>query len=213
MGIHDYHFVTRWLVPGTPREVSDVLGNPADLPRWWPSVYLEAEPLSEGGADGGGRRVRLRTRGWLPYTLDWTLTITEPREPHGFVFRADGDFDGRGEWRFEPVGAWVGVSFDWRIEARKPLLRALAPLFRPALEANHRWAMRRGEESLKLELERRRAASEWEQERIAPPPGPATGTGWILIASAATLALAAAAGEASRRRRRRRTLRHLLPWR
>ncbi len=204
MGIHDYHFSTRWLVPGTPREVSDVLGDPLDLPRWWPSVYLEAEELSGGDADGIGRTVRLSTRGWLPYTLDWNLSITERREPHGFAFRAEGDFEGRGECSFEPAGAWVGVTFDWRIEARKPLVRLLAPLFRPALEANHRWAMRRGEESLKLELDRRRAASEWERERVAAPPGPATRSGWVLLgAGAAALALAAAAGESARRRRRR----------
>ena len=205
MGINDYHFVTRWLVPGTPREVSDVLGDPADLPRWWPSVYLEAERLAPGGPDGVGRAVRLRTRGWLPYTLDWTLTVTESRDPHGFTFDAAGDLKGRGEWSLESAGAWAGVSFDWRIEARKPLLRLLAPLLRPALEANHRWAMRRGEESLKLELERRRAPSEWERERIAAPPGPATRSGWILLGAAAgALALlAAAAGETARRWRRR----------
>ncbi len=205
MGINDYHFTTRWLVPGTPREVTDVLRNPTDLPRWWPSVYLEAEEVAPGAPDGVGRAVRLRTRGWLPYTLDWQLRVTESRDPYGFAFEADGDFEGRGEWKFESAGAWVGVSFDWDIEARKPLLRLLGPLLRPALEANHRWAMRRGEESLKLELERRRAASEWEKERILSPPGPATRSGWILLgAGAGVLALLAAAGEAARRRRRRR---------
>jgi len=203
MGLHDYHFVTRWLVPGTAREVSDVLADPVDLPRWWPSVYLDAEPIEPGGSDGVGRIVRLRTRGWLPYTLDWSLRVTESRDPHGFTFRAEGDFEGRGDWTFEPAGAWVDVVFDWRIEARKPLLRFLAPLFRPALEANHRWAMRRGEESLRLELERRRAASEWERERVAAPPGPATRSGWVLLAAgAAVFALAAAAGKSARRRRR-----------
>jgi len=38
--VNDYHFVTRWTVQGTCGEVSDVLGDPLDLPRWWPSVYL-----------------------------------------------------------------------------------------------------------------------------------------------------------------------------
>jgi hypothetical protein len=210
MGIHDYHFVTRWLVPGTPREVSDVLSDAAELPRWWPSVYLEAEELSKGGDGRVGRSVRLLTRGWLPYTLAWNLTITESRDPLGFSFEAEGDFEGRGEWKFEPAGAWVGVSFDWSIEARKPLLRLLAPFFRPVLEANHRWAMRRGEESLRLELERRRAASEWERERVGAPPGPAERSGWILLGlGASALALLAAAGGAARRRRRRRGWRRL----
>jgi hypothetical protein len=44
---NDCHFVTNWQVPGTCEAVSDVLGDPLDLPRWWPSVYLKRE-LSRG---------------------------------------------------------------------------------------------------------------------------------------------------------------------
>lgn len=213
MGANDYHLVTRWLVPGTPREVSDVLANPVDLPRWWPSVYLRAEEIAPGEPSGVGRAARLLTRGWLPYTLDWTLTVTESRDPNGFTFEAEGDFVGRGRWDFEPAGAWTGVVFDWRIETRKPLLRLLAPVMKPLLAANHRWAMRRGEESLKLELERRRAATEWERERIPMPPPPARRSGAILVALAAgSLALVLAAAGALRRRRRRRRARYRF-WR
>jgi hypothetical protein len=206
MGIHDYHLVTRWLVAGTPGEVRDVLRDPMELPRWWPAVYRRAEQIRAGDAEGIGRTVRLRTRGWLPYMLDWTLRVSEERGDRGFAFEADGDFHGRGDWSFEPSGAFVEATFDWKIEARKPLLRFLAPVFRPVLEANHRWAMRRGEESLRLELERRRAASAWERERISEPPGPAAGSGWVLAAAGA-LVLAAAAGETVRRRRVRRRFR------
>lgn len=208
MGIDDYRFTTRWMVSGTPREVADVLENPAELPRWWPSVYLATEELEAPDAAGIGRVVSLHTRGWLPYTLRWTLRVTDSFGPRGFAFDATGDFEGRGEWTLAPAGAFVDVTFDWRVAVRKPLVRALAPLFRPALEANHRWAMRRGEESLKLELERRRAASEWERERVPAPPGPAASSGWVLIAAAAAaVALGAAAGRAVSRRRPRRRFR------
>ena len=37
MAANDYHFITTWRVPGTTREVSEVLADAADLPRWWPS--------------------------------------------------------------------------------------------------------------------------------------------------------------------------------
>jgi hypothetical protein len=44
-------------------------------------------------------------------------------------------------------------------------------LLRPFFAANHVWAMRRGEESLKLELRRRRAAGPGERDAVpAPPP-------------------------------------------
>lgn len=189
MGIHDYRFVTRWLLSATPDEVSAVLSDPAELPRWWPSVYLAAAPVSAGAEGGVGRETRLRTRGWLPYTLDWTIRISRRDDPNGFAFDAHGDFEGTGEWRFERSGAWTAATFDWRIEAKKPLLRVLAPVFRPILEANHRWAMRRGETSIRLELERRRAATEWERERLPAPPGPARGSGWVLLGTAAALVL------------------------
>ena len=62
------------------------------------------------------------------------------------------------------------ITYDWRVSASKPLLRWLTWLLRPVFAANHRWAMARGEESLRLELRRRRATSEMERRRMPPPP-------------------------------------------
>jgi len=67
------------------------------------------------------------TRGWLPYSLDWTLTVTESRHPYGFSLDADGDFNGRGIWRFVQDGPRVLLRYDWKIRADKPLL-LLSPL-------------------------------------------------------------------------------------
>ena len=58
------------------------------------------------------------------------------------------------------------LQFDWRVDAKKPLLRWLSPLFRSVFVQNHDWAMARGEESLKLELERRRAAASAQIARV-----------------------------------------------
>ena len=202
MGINDYRFTTRWLVPGAPREVADVLENPLDLPRWWPAVYLSARELEPPNPSGTGRVVALHTRGWLPYTLRWTLRVTDSFGPAGFAFTASGDFEGHGRWNFAPSGLWTDVVFDWEITVHKPLLRVLAPLLRPSLAANHRWAMRRGEESLRLELERRRAPSDWERANVPAPAGPAS-SGWILLGTAAAISLVAASlGLAARSRPR-----------
>jgi hypothetical protein len=41
----------------------------------------------------------------------------------------------------------VNATWDWRIRAEKPLLKALAPFMRPAgWRRIHRWAMKQGEE-------------------------------------------------------------------
>ena len=151
-----YEFTTTWRVTGAITEVADVLADPLDLPRWWPSVYLSATELAPPGPTGVGRRVRLHTRGWLPYTLRWDSRGGAHQLPARVRDRATGDFDGSGEWTFTARGAEVDVRFDWRINANKPLLRYLSFAFRPVFAANHRWAMRQGEASLRRELERRR---------------------------------------------------------
>jgi len=161
MSANDYHFITNWRVESSLEEVSDVLGNPLDLTRWWPSVYLAVQQLEPGGANGVGRVVELRTKGRLPYTLHWFFRITESRRPHGFSLEAWGDFEGSGVWTFTQAGrGFVDIAYDWRIRAEKPLLRYLSFLLKPIFAANHRWAMARGEESLRAEVERRAGAGQ-----------------------------------------------------
>jgi hypothetical protein len=154
---NDYHFITYWRVRGTVDDVKAVLADPTDLPRWWPSVYLDVRLLDPGDENGLGRQAALHTRGWLPYTLRWSFTVTEVH-PNGVTLEARGDFNGRGIWTFVQDEADVLVVYDWKVSADKPLLRNLSFLMRPVFKANHRWAMARGEQSLKLELARRRAA-------------------------------------------------------
>src|SRR5262245_17407934 len=152
-----------------------------------PSVGNSGWDLSSSGRSVG-RRVKLHTKGWLPYTLRWQFEVVEDRYPHGFSLVASGDFDGRGEWTFEQDGAFVDITYDWLVRAEKPLLRKLSFLLKPLFEANHRWAMARGEESLKLELARRRATSPAVRAAIPPPPPPVTYAGVALIAGAAAIA-------------------------
>jgi hypothetical protein len=171
MRANNYHFVTQWRVPGTVEEVADILSDAADLPRWWPAVYLDVVETKPGDEAGIGKEVSLYTRGWLPYTLRWQFRVIESDYPHSFALESWGDFVGRGEWRLRQNGRFVDITYDWRIQAEKPLLRTLSFLLRPIFAANHRWAMARGEESLRLELARR-ADNHPLNDPIPPPPGP-----------------------------------------
>ena len=168
---NEYHFITRWRVGATREEVAAVLRDARELPLWWPSVYLDVDVVEEGGADGVGRVVDLWTKGWLPYTLRWRFTTTRSAGVDGFTLRAEGDFVGQGTWTFIQDGEHVNAFYDWRIAAEKPLLRRLTWLLRPAFSANHRWAMRKGEASLRLELERRRLPA-GQATSVPAPPGP-----------------------------------------
>lgn len=207
MDAPEFRFVSQWRVVGTAGQVAAVLGDIREFARWWPSVYLDVEELEPGDEQGVGKRLRLRTKGWLPYTLHWDLRIVENHLPQGFVIESEGDLAGRGEWTFAQSGAWTIATYAWRVRAEKPLLRALAPLFASALAANHRWAMRMGERSLELELARRRAATAAERVRIPPPPPPVPAGPLLLAGGAGVVALAFVLGRSmSRRRRRRRRL-------
>jgi len=172
MRLNDYHFITHWRVRATVEEVSEILEHAEDLPRWWPSVYLDVKEIEPGVTGGIGKIVSLYTKGWLPYTLRWKFRVTDSNKPYGFALEAFGDFQGRGIWKFEQQGEWVDVEYDWKIRADKPLLRALSFALKPIFEANHRWAMARGEESLSLELARRRAPTAEQAALIPKPPRP-----------------------------------------
>jgi hypothetical protein len=166
MPSNEYHFIAHWRVEATCEEVYAVLDGVADLPRWWPAVYLSVKRLPPEPERGPGNVYELWTKGWLPYTLRWRMRRTAKNPPHGFTFEAWGDFVGRGEWTFTQDKPCVDVTFDWRLRADKPLIKALSWLFKPIFSANHRWAMTKGEESLNLELLRRRG------KEVPAPPGP-----------------------------------------
>ena len=170
--MNEYRFVSHWRVEGTVEEVYDIIEDVPSLTRWWPSVYLGADVLVAGDANGVGKKVNLWTKGWLPYTLRWQLLVNETDRPHGSTIAASGDLTGRGTWSFQQDGPMVKVTYRWQVAADKPLLRYLSFMFKPLFAANHRWAMARGEESLKLELVRRRATNLEDASLVPAPPGP-----------------------------------------
>lgn len=182
MPTHDYHFVTRWQMPAAADTIMNVLRDPQDLPRWWPAVYLGVKEIAAGDEKGVGKRITLYTKGWLPYTLRWEFEITEAEPPRRFALTATGDFVGRGVWTFEPNADGCLVTYEWRIRAEKPLLKRLSFILKPLFAMNHRWAMARGEESLRLELQRRQTPDPAERAKIpAPPPAtPARPLRWLV---------------------------------
>jgi Polyketide cyclase / dehydrase and lipid transport len=170
-----YHFISHWKVKASREEVYEVLSDAMGLMRWWPSVYLDVRVANPGDANGVGKLVELYTKGWLPYTLRWSFVVQAAEKPIGFTIIPSGDFEGRGIWTFEQDQKdpqFCLITYDWKIEATKPLLRKLSFLIKPIFSANHLWAMKKGEESLKLELLRRKAVTEFEMQIIPDAPKP-----------------------------------------
>ena len=162
-----YQFITKWHVEASPAEVYEIISDSTKLSNWWPSVYLDLKILEKGAEGGKGKLVELYTKGWLPYTLKWKFRVINTIKPYSIEIEAIGDFIGGGKWTFESSETGCNITYDWRIEAKKPILRKLSWFLKPAFSANHLWAMRMGEKSLKLELRRRKG-----EKDVPNPPKP-----------------------------------------
>ncbi len=186
-----YHFVTRWRLKASAWEVYDIISQPLEYPRWWPSVYLACREVAQGSPEGIGRRVKFHTKGLLPYTLQWESSVLGRIPAERLIIEASGDFDGRGIWTFVQDGEFVDITFDWKIAVAKPLVQYLTPVLRPVFEANHRWAMQQGEICLREELIRYRARTPEELLDAADPRGPIeVPVRWIAVGALAISAIA-----------------------
>ena len=85
--------------------------------------------------------------------------VSQSRYPEHFGIEASGDFVGRASGHIEQDGAYVNATLRLAHPRREAAAEGARAVMRPLLAANHRWAMRQGEESLALELLRRRAAT------------------------------------------------------
>jgi hypothetical protein len=170
-------------------EIYDLLYDATDLPRWWPSVYREVRQIRPNDATGTGSRFTLRAAGWLPYTIRFQFQTIEAQRPSRLALQAEGDLTGEGVFTLVQDGEWANVTYDWRIEADKPILRYFSFILKPLFATNHHWTMARGLESLQRELARRHPAGAAEQARALPPPAHGGGALRPLLGLAA-LALA-----------------------
>ncbi len=180
MKSNSYHFITHWTIAASPAQVYEILEQAERLPEWWPAVYLAVVTTKENDETGTGREISLYTKGWLPYTLRWQSRLVAKNPPYGFSIEAFGDLMGSGTWTFEPdkSGRYCHITYDWQVAANKPILRYFSFLLKPLFSANHHWAMRTGEQSLRLELRRRNAKTPEELNQIPAPPQPTFS--WLL---------------------------------
>jgi uncharacterized protein YndB with AHSA1/START domain len=142
----EYQFIDEWFVPAPPEAVYDVIGAPLEYPDWWGDVFLEVE--GDEGPPRVGRRNRIKARGFLPYRLRFESEVVDAERPRRIQMSLSGDFDGGGEWRFEPVEGGTRATLDWRPVVNKPIVRHLTPVLRRLFAANHYWTMRRGQEHI-----------------------------------------------------------------
>ncbi|MGZ4186293.1 MAG: SRPBCC family protein [Solirubrobacteraceae bacterium] len=140
-----YQFVDEWDVAAPPEAVFAAIADARTYPQWWRPVYIDVE------ADGEPRVGAVSTqhfKGRLPYHLRTRSVIAAIDAPRTITAEVDGDLRGRGTWTLTQNDAGTQVRFDWRVYADRKLLRALTPILRPALAANHNWAIARAIDGL-----------------------------------------------------------------
>lgn len=138
---HHYRFHSVWLVDCSPVDAFDVLADLASYPLWWPEVRRAVQV--------GEERAELCCRSVLPYELVFEASH-HTRDAERLVLVADlsGDLNGTVGWRVQSWGGGARLVYEQEVVVGKPLLRALGPLVRPALVANHQMMMRHGRRGL-----------------------------------------------------------------
>ena len=140
-----YRFHMTWSVPAGPDAVFAALEAVDRYPAWWPEVR-STHQLDE-------RSGEVVCRSWLPIELRLTLRQVR-RDPVGRVLEADvtGDLEGWLRWSVTGTAGASRAVLDQEVVARKPILRRLAWVGRPAFRLNHARMMRHGGQGLARHL-------------------------------------------------------------
>ncbi|SFB52412.1 Polyketide cyclase / dehydrase and lipid transport [Amycolatopsis marina] len=145
MASRDYRFRSVWSVEAPVPTVFGVLVDLGGYPDWWPDVRTVRQ-IDEDTAE-------VSCRATLPYTIVLRMVRVEENAEAGRLrVRLSGDLDGELHCELSRVPGGTRLDIGQVVGVRKPLLRALSPLARPVLRANHALMMRRGQRSLRAHL-------------------------------------------------------------
>ena len=148
MTTNEYHFITRWKIKGNVDRIYELLSHPLEFPNWWKKI-ISANLLEE---IGNRKPIRLKLKGWLPYTLQWELFNPQFERPYRITSDSRGDFEGHSAWTLRQVDQHVEALFDWRVSVRKPFLRKWSFVLRPLFIWNHNYIMKTWKKSLEQKL-------------------------------------------------------------
>ena len=98
---------------------------------------------AKDGELGKGSLADIEVKGPLPFTLKFTIEVTEYRPPTSIVFTSRGNLVGGGRLVLASSNDGTDVTFHWHVAMQNPvfnLLTKLAP-FKALMEKNHNWVM------------------------------------------------------------------------
>ncbi len=139
---HRYRFRSVWTLPGPVSGVFGVVTDPGSYPLWWPDIH------GVGRVDDDTAEVICRSV--LPYALTFRMHRGEQDEAAGrMLIGLSGDLEGYSRGTLKRGVHSVRLVIEQDVVVNKWLLRALAPVARPAFRANHAMMMWRGQRGLR----------------------------------------------------------------
>jgi hypothetical protein len=149
-----YHFVTIWRFDQPIDRVWEAINKAEDYPHWWPNIlyYKCLTPNNPRGIGACGQRA---VRGFLPYSLEYTTTITKTEAPRDLAYLAEGDLVGDGRFALHEVAEGTEVVLFWNVATKGRWLNFLAPILKWLFAWNHHYVMQRGQRGLAAWLERK----------------------------------------------------------
>jgi hypothetical protein len=143
-----YRFATTWHVRAPVQDVWDALQRVSD---WWPGMVLSRKLTPD--REGVGARYERLTRGLLPYSLRYVLTITRHDPPRVAAYDSEGDLVGEGGYVLTQTGPTTEVRFTWNVATRSRWMNILASMLKPLFAWNHNYVMRQGEKAIQRYLD------------------------------------------------------------
>jgi uncharacterized protein YndB with AHSA1/START domain len=148
-----YHFVTEWYFEAPIEMVWQVLEDVKSWPTWSKSfkkiVIRGPEPTLQLGSV-----VDCEVKGALPYTLRFSIQVTNFQPPHIIEVKSSGSLVGGGKWLLKPRNGGTVTTYYWDVGTTNPVLNILAklPFVRAMLERNHDAVMADAYQNLKAKL-------------------------------------------------------------
>jgi hypothetical protein len=152
MATNYYVFVDKFVAPCDVETAYQYIKQIEDYPRWWGKVYKKIVKLKDAPPDTPGAKHLVTFGGFLPYTLTIESEVTHIERLRRIEFDASGDLEGKGVWQFKPVAGGTEITFDWRVAANKPVIRAFSFLLKPLFKANHAYCVRKANEGIRKDL-------------------------------------------------------------
>jgi hypothetical protein len=112
---------------------------------------LGEEPRLQDGSE-----VYYEIKGFLPYTLKYTVKVIEFQPYSSIILNSSGDLVGNGKLSMEEIDNRVNITFVWDVSLGNKFLDLLGliPPFKRLLKKNHDHVMTTAMNALRLRVEK-----------------------------------------------------------